>query len=106
LTDGLVEMPDVERMPGKVSGAWVVKGTRVPVQAVVDNAEDGYTPEEIAREIFEGLPLDRVQSVIRFAKDATGFLPNLAVARHNVYACSSLIHVGGSNSRNSPSQGS
>lgn len=51
-------------MPGKVSGAWVVKGTRVPVQAVVDNAEDGYTPEEIAWEIFEGLPLDRVQSVI------------------------------------------
>jgi uncharacterized protein (DUF433 family) len=30
--------PDVERAPGKVSGAWVVKGTRVPAQAVVDNA--------------------------------------------------------------------
>ena len=59
---------DVERMPGKVSGAWVVKGTRVPMQAVVDNAEDGSTPEEITREIFEGLPLDRVQSVIRFAE--------------------------------------
>jgi uncharacterized protein (DUF433 family) len=50
-----------------VSGAWVVKGTRVPAQAVVDNARDGYTPEEIAGEIFEGLPLDRVRSVIRFA---------------------------------------
>jgi uncharacterized protein (DUF433 family) len=60
--------PEVERTPGKVSGAWVVKGTRVPVQAVVDNAKDGYTPEEIAGEIFEGLPLDRVRSVIRFAK--------------------------------------
>ena len=59
--------PDVERAPGKASGAWVVKGTRVPVQAVVDNARDGYTPEEIAGEIFEGLPLDRVRSVIRFA---------------------------------------
>jgi len=33
--------PDVERTAGKVSGAWVVKGTRVPVQAVVDNAKDG-----------------------------------------------------------------
>ena len=60
--------PDVERTPGKVSGAWVVKGTRVPAQAVVDNAKDGYTPEQIAEEIFEGLPLDRVRSVIRFAK--------------------------------------
>ena len=59
---------DVERAPGKVSGAWVVKGTRVPAQAVVDNAKDGYTPEEIAGEIFEGLPLDRVRSVIRFAR--------------------------------------
>jgi uncharacterized protein (DUF433 family) len=44
------------------------EGTRVLVQAVIDNAEDGSTPEEITREIFEGLPLDRVQSVIRFAK--------------------------------------
>jgi uncharacterized protein (DUF433 family) len=60
--------PEVERVPGKVSGAWVVKGTRVSVQAVIDNAEDGYTPEQIAGEIFEGLPLDRVRSVIRFAR--------------------------------------
>jgi uncharacterized protein (DUF433 family) len=60
--------PDVERASGKVSGAWVLKGTRVPAQAVVDNAKDGYTPEQIAGEIFEGLPLDRVRSVIRFAK--------------------------------------
>ena len=60
--------PDVERVPGKVSGAWVMKGTRVPVQAVLDNAKDGYSPEQIAREIFEGLALHRVRSVIRFAK--------------------------------------
>jgi len=60
--------PDVERSPGKVSGAWVVKGTRVPAQAVVDNASDGYTPEEIAGGIFEGLPLERVLRVIRFSK--------------------------------------
>ena len=60
--------PDAERAPDKVSGAWVVKGTRVPVQAVMDNAEDGFTPEQITTEIFEGLPLDRVRSVIRFAR--------------------------------------
>jgi len=51
-----------------VSGIWVVKGTRVPVQAVVDNAEDGYTAEQITGEIFEGLALDRVRSVIRFGR--------------------------------------
>lgn len=59
--------PDVERVPEKVSGAWLIKGTRVPAQAVVDNAKDGYTAEEIAAEIFEGLPFERVRRVLRFA---------------------------------------
>jgi uncharacterized protein (DUF433 family) len=58
---------DVESVPGRVSGAWVIKGTRVQAQAVVDNAKAGCTPEEIANEIFE-LPLERVRGVLRFAK--------------------------------------
>jgi len=58
---------DVESVPGRVSGAWVIKGTRVPAQAVVDNAKAGCTAEEIATEIFE-LPLKRVKGVLRFAK--------------------------------------
>jgi uncharacterized protein (DUF433 family) len=33
---------DVESNPGKVSGHWVIKGTPVPAQAVIDNAEDGF----------------------------------------------------------------
>ncbi|MEO9189974.1 MAG: DUF433 domain-containing protein [Acetobacteraceae bacterium] len=61
------DCPDAERIPGKVSGAWLVKGTRIPVQAVLDNAED-FTPEEIAAEIFEGLPVERARRVIAFAK--------------------------------------
>jgi uncharacterized protein (DUF433 family) len=58
--------PDVHREPGKVSGAWVVRGSRVPVAAVIDNARDGYSPEAIA-EMFEGLPVERVRAVLRFA---------------------------------------
>jgi uncharacterized protein (DUF433 family) len=58
---------DVESVPGWVSGAWVIKGTRVPAQAVVDNARDGFSAEQIAAEIFE-LPLERVRRVLRFAK--------------------------------------
>ena len=58
---------DVESVPGRVSGAWVIKGTRVPAQAVVDNAKAGCSAEEIATEIFE-LPLERVRGVLRFAK--------------------------------------
>jgi uncharacterized protein (DUF433 family) len=58
---------DAESVRGKVSGAWVLKGTRVPVQAIVDNAKDGFTAEQIATEIFE-LPVERVREVLRFAK--------------------------------------
>jgi uncharacterized protein (DUF433 family) len=58
---------DVESVPGRVSGAWVIKGTRVPAQAVVDNAKAGCSAEEIATEIFE-LPLERVRGVLHFAK--------------------------------------
>jgi uncharacterized protein (DUF433 family) len=31
----------VERVPGKVSGVWIFKGTRVPVRALFENLEDG-----------------------------------------------------------------
>jgi uncharacterized protein (DUF433 family) len=58
---------DVECVPGRLSGAWVVKGSRVQADAVVDNANAGCSAEEIANEIFE-LPLERVRGVLRFAK--------------------------------------
>jgi uncharacterized protein (DUF433 family) len=49
--------PDVERTPGTLSGAWRIKGTRIPVQAIIDNAED-CTPEEIAGpDIYPDIPL-------------------------------------------------
>ena len=60
--------PDVESVPGRLSGAFVVKGTRVAADAVIDNAEDGFTAEEIVTEIYEGLPLERVRGIIEFAR--------------------------------------
>lgn len=60
--------PDVESVPGKVSGAWVVKGTRVQADAIVENAAEGYTPEEIATEIFPTVPVERVKRVLDFAR--------------------------------------
>jgi len=38
----------VETIPGKVSGRPIVKGTRVPADAVVENYESGESVEEIA----------------------------------------------------------
>jgi uncharacterized protein (DUF433 family) len=61
------QCPEAERIPGKVSGAWLVKGTRIPVQAVLDNA-DGFTPEDMAAEIYEGLPVESARRIIAFAQ--------------------------------------
>ena len=39
--------PVVESIPGKVSGAWVFKGTSTPVAVVFENLEDGMTIDEV-----------------------------------------------------------
>ncbi|HET7872888.1 MAG TPA: DUF433 domain-containing protein [Terriglobales bacterium] len=56
----------VESVPGKVSGAWVFRGTRIPVAAVFENLEDGLTIDQIV-EMFEGLNRDQVKAVLDFA---------------------------------------
>ena len=38
--------PAVERVPERVSGAWVFKGTRVPVRALFENLEEGATTDQ------------------------------------------------------------
>jgi len=55
--------PDVERTPGKVSGAWCIKGTRCTVDAILNNADS--TPEQIA-DMFE-VPVDVVKRILAFA---------------------------------------
>ncbi len=58
--------PAVESVPGKVSGAWVFRGTRIPVSAVFENLEDGLTIDEIV-EMFDGLRREQVVTVLDFA---------------------------------------
>ena len=41
------QCPAVESIPGKVSGAWVLKGTRMPVQTIFENLELGMSLQEI-----------------------------------------------------------
>ena len=60
------QCPAVESVPGKVSGAWVFRGTRMPVAAVFENLEDGMSIEEIVR-LYDGLTWEQVQSVLEFA---------------------------------------
>jgi uncharacterized protein (DUF433 family) len=58
--------PAVESVPGKFSGAWVFRGTRIPVSAVFENLEDGLTIDEIAQ-MFDGLTRKQVQAALDFA---------------------------------------
>ena len=59
------QCPDVESIPGKVSGAWVLKGTRMPVQAIFENLEAGLSLKEIT-EVFDVSEAE-VRAVLRFA---------------------------------------
>ncbi len=55
----------VESISGKVSGAWVFKGTRTPAAIVFENLEDGMTIDEV----LEQFPVTReqVKAVLDFA---------------------------------------
>ena len=59
------QCPAVESIPVKVSGAWVFRGTRMPVQTVFENLEAGMSVDEIT-EVFD-VTAEEVRSVLRFA---------------------------------------
>jgi uncharacterized protein (DUF433 family) len=63
------QCPAVERSPEKVSGAWVFKGTRVPVRALFENLEDGARVDEFVR-WFPGVTREQVDAVLAHAQDS------------------------------------
>ena len=66
----------VESVPGKVSGAWVFKGTRMPVQTVFANLESGMSLDEIT-EVFDVTP-EEIRAVLRFATQSLEKEPTYA----------------------------
>lgn len=71
------QCPAVESIPGKVSGAWVLKGTRMPVSAIFENLEAGANLDDIM-EWFDGLDREQVQAVIKFAVRSLDKAPTYA----------------------------
>ena len=59
------QCPAVESIPGKVSGAWVFLGTRMPVVTVFENLEDGMSIEEIMEQF--DVTREQVTAVLEFA---------------------------------------
>jgi uncharacterized protein (DUF433 family) len=57
----------VERIAGKVSGAWLFKDTRVPAAALFENLEDGATVDEFLQ-WFPGVTREQVEAVLVHAE--------------------------------------
>jgi uncharacterized protein (DUF433 family) len=53
----------LERHPDTVSGAWVFKGTRVPVSALFENLKDGASIDQFL-EWFPGVARDQVEALL------------------------------------------
>ena len=57
----------VERIHGKVSGAWLFSGTRVPVSALFENLEGGATVDEFLA-WFPGVTREQIEAVLEHAQ--------------------------------------
>jgi uncharacterized protein (DUF433 family) len=62
------QCPLVESIPGKLSGVWVLKGTRMPVSAILENLAAGANIDDIMQ-WFDGLDREQVKAVITFARE-------------------------------------
>src|SRR3954465_4155107 len=59
--------PLVEMGPGKVSGAPILKGPRLPAQTIVDNHDYGMTPAEIVEQF--GVTEEQVRQILDYARN-------------------------------------
>ncbi len=79
------QCPAVESIPGKRSGAWVFRGTRMPVSAVFENLEAGSSIEEIIEQFH--VTREQIQAVLEFAARSLDAAPIPAgsPAAHNAH---------------------
>ena len=56
----------VESVPGRLSGAWVFRNTRMPVSAVFENLEAGATIDEIVEQF--DISREQITSGITFGR--------------------------------------
>jgi uncharacterized protein (DUF433 family) len=61
--------PTIERVPGKVSGVWLFRGTRVRVKALFENLEDGASVDDFLL-WFPGVKREQVLAILEFAEQS------------------------------------
>lgn len=91
------QCPAVERIPGKVSGAWVLRNTRMPVATIFENLEAGANVDDILT-WYDGLNREQVKAVIEFAarspRRASGRALNARVVRSGTAGPDSDVVIG------------
>lgn len=72
------QCPAVESVPGKVSGAWVLRNTRMPVQIIFDNLAAGMSVEEVMDEfsVTRGQINDLMEFITRTLDKAPAYEPS------------------------------
>jgi uncharacterized protein (DUF433 family) len=70
------QCPAVESVPGRLNGAWVFRGTRMPVSAVFENLEAGATIEEIMEQF--AVTREQINAVLEFAARSLNSIPSTA----------------------------
>lgn len=60
------ECSAVEQSPDKMSGAWVFRGTRIPVKLLFDNLELGANIDDFM-EWYPGASKEQIKQVLEFA---------------------------------------
>ncbi len=68
------QCPEVERLPEKVSGAWVFRGSRVPVRSLFENLESGASIEDFLK-WFPGVERRQVEAVLKYAQQSLAEVP-------------------------------
>jgi uncharacterized protein (DUF433 family) len=59
--------PAAERRPDEMSGAWCVRGTRIPIEGILINYRAGYGPEAFSRSIYMGLSAELAREILEYA---------------------------------------
>ncbi len=80
----------VESVPGRVSGAWVLRDTRMPVSVVFENPEYGSSIEEIIENY--GVTREQIQAVLEFAAKSAGPVRTRSSTEHSLsQRCDNLV---------------
>ena len=78
------QCPAVESVPGRLSGAWVFRDTRMPVSAVFANLEAGATIEDIIEQC--AITREQISAVLEFAARSLDPVPAPADPRVDAHS--------------------